>query len=947
MTTETSPAAALLDQARQLPHSIAQRDLLDQALGLLVDGGNEELEYQVRELLMNCAERTGDTAAVLANFSWCLARYDANAPYLTDRQRHTVLWIFKWVGNNLAESPLFSLDQISSVLDDMESHYRRAGLGMNAVWWTRFGCARQTGDYDAAARCYAEYLATPRDDYSDCEACTLSSMADYQRDLGKPDEALKLVDQIIERNLQCSCQPESAMGGAMIDMLQAGRLDEAKSAQGFCYRAARNRLDEPVVIGDCLEFCAVTGNEARGLAMVERHLNLLGVDALADSARFHYLAQIAGSLDAVVSCGHGDQLVRGTDDPQLASILGIEPAVLSADQLAPVMWQAAGRLADSFNARNGNDDFSRQLARSRERFGQHFDVPINSEVFLEVPALIERTPQGFDGWLAYARASQVSHTQALEALGKALDLAETSEQQFAAQRSLLSRQCSMGDVQSVTQELPKLVQSARLAGQEGYAKQLEDLGVVMFSEFDSDSVQRVRSELSFEWEPEDRARLLDTLFYALAEEKDDSDPDALTEMAGFLDQVADTSTDPRTVFFALLNASMIPGTELTRCIELVDRALKVDMPDFDRALALRQRAACCGMMNKPLDGVADADEATRLNVEWGFRVAAASAANLAGQLLISANKYQDALSRLRYGLHLIDGVEDPGNLESLLKYHIGRALCLNGDAMEASEIFAEVADLEEKAEVSPGDRADTFSWLGTAFRDDRYYGNAALAFRKAADLFEAAEDPLNAANQLRRSGMLWRELNLLDESLTDIDRALKLADGHDEDQPGFLAAVWESRCFTDVQLRDEQQAMADIDHAIRFAAAAGDARMAAGLGCTRAQTLAAFDHGTESVAGYLESADAFEKLDILTESVRAEFFAGQVSEDKNPDLSAVVVLYSNAFTRSADVSEAEPELVRLHQLIGYRLAAALESLSRNDEAAAIRATLIQTEPSDQ
>jgi hypothetical protein len=124
----------------------------------------------------------GDTDLMLTSFAWCLAHHDADPerfPAVLE-PAGDLLWQYKWMAGAV-QLPEFAAAQIAAVLDDMHEHYRRAGVGESGVLMARFEDAWSAGRVEEATALQRTLEATPRDDYSHCDACAASSPASSPR----------------------------------------------------------------------------------------------------------------------------------------------------------------------------------------------------------------------------------------------------------------------------------------------------------------------------------------------------------------------------------------------------------------------------------------------------------------------------------------------------------------------------------------------------------------------------------------------------------------------------------------------------------------------------------------------------------------------------------------------------------------------------------------------
>ena len=177
-------------------------------------------------------------------------------------------------------------------------------------------------------------------------------------------EAIRLVEEMLEGGFSCGEEPEHALSRVLVPYLRAGRLDEAKSAHLRSYRLAKDNPDNLRIVANNIVFSALTGNEARALAQVERHIAWLAHDGLNVDAHFAALAAFAFALDRVTAAGHGDAPVRGADSPSLIAFFGEHDGAWGAAELGAAAWGAAERIGSQFDRRDGTEGHARSLALS-------------------------------------------------------------------------------------------------------------------------------------------------------------------------------------------------------------------------------------------------------------------------------------------------------------------------------------------------------------------------------------------------------------------------------------------------------------------------------------------------------------------------------------------------------------------------------------------------------
>ncbi|MDR1635043.1 MAG: hypothetical protein LBS27_09035, partial [Bifidobacteriaceae bacterium] len=192
------------------------------------------------------------------------------------------------------------------------------------------------------------------------------------------------------------------------------------------------------------------------------------------------------------------------------------------------------------------------------------------------------------------------------------------------------------------------------------------------------------------------------------------------------------------------------------------------------------------------------------------------------------------------------------------------------------ELFGDVLETERQ-NAAPGPvLADTLESLGRAHAEDDEPGAALGSWDEAADLYEAAEQPSEAARLRWRMGNLFRQYEDFDEAVDQFDQAMSLLETAGwEAQPDARplgTTVLEARALAKAPQGDPS-ALEDVDHAREIAVADEEAWRAADLLDTRARVLATLDRGEEAVAQFLQAADAYRAAGDWPAGASAELMA--------------------------------------------------------------------------
>ncbi|MBP5800891.1 hypothetical protein J2D78_02235 [Microbacterium maritypicum] len=920
----------LIEEIDRTPWGPAEQALVAEAVALAVEIGDERLEYEARMRQTASANMNGATDVMLNSFAWCLAHHDADPqrfPADLDNGGADLMWQFKWMASSLRSSPAFSQEQIAAVLDDMESHYRAAGLGVSGVLTARFEDAWDAGRMEEAEALRVQLEATPRDEHSHCDACGRSQIAGFFADTDRDAEAIVLVEEMIEGGFSCGEEPEHALSRVLLPYLRAGRLDEAKTAHLRSYRLAKDNPDNLRIVANNIVFAAVTGNEARALALVEKHIAWLAHDGLNVDAHFAALAALAVALDRVTAVGHGDTPVRGAESAALVPFFGERDGAWSAADLAAAAWAAAERIGAGFDGRDGTDGHARSLERMRALANEQYDVPIRSDAFV-APAPTT-TPVDADGW--FERAMQLAQFGAehetLEALPHALAVEDPAKRaQLLSMR--LGILIALDRAEEALQLLPERVAALRAAGRDAQADLEERIGLATFGLNTPETTAALEEEIGASddlpaWTRGDLA--ISRAALHLQSGEPDAALDHAEVAARSFAEAEDTRLTNTTTLLAI--SAVLSKGDLEAGSALLDRLLaQDDLSTGHRAQALQTRARVRGGGSAYVEGAVDADEACRLLAELGATRALGDAHLLAGALWEDADEPEKAVSRYRLAARL--GGESGGDTTGL-DFRLARAMLRVGDAEEAAELFGDVLQREEEAEVPAGSRAMTASMLARALSAAGEFGQSVGAHGYASELFGQAEEHADQAMSMTEQAKILARFDEHDDAIALLESATEIV-RRAPDAVGALTEVLHSlgQAYGG---RGDERAFGLFDEVAALAQQHEAGWLLADVTDSRARALAELGRVDEAVSAALTAADGFAALGDVGSAGGSELFAARVLAGNDRAADAVPV-YRSTIEHAAD----HPPLM---QVAALELGNVFEALGRHGEAAEIRAQL--------
>ncbi|MGW1726186.1 tetratricopeptide repeat protein [Streptomyces sp. NPDC002306] len=301
-------------------------------------------------------------------FARLLRMWDERPEDFDEYETHSLHWVFKWMSSGMLDQPHVPLASVEKWLGEMEHRYRLAGHSERAVRSAEFSVAAHVGDVERAERAYAAWLAADRDTMADCHACELHGQGWWQAERARDTEALELWRPVLDGEFSCAHEPHTVLASSLIPLLRLDRLDEARANHLRGFRLVRSMESMRGAYADHVEFCALTGNEARGLELLAERPAYF-TDTGHPRSRLEFMAVVSLLMNRLTELGLGERRVPG-------------PAgrAWTAVELADHAREEALALAERFDARN---DTSYVSERARARMAQR--------------PLVERLPLGVRG----------------------------------------------------------------------------------------------------------------------------------------------------------------------------------------------------------------------------------------------------------------------------------------------------------------------------------------------------------------------------------------------------------------------------------------------------------------------------------------------------------------------------------------------------------------------
>ena len=110
---------------------------------------------------------------------------------------------------------------------------------------------------------------------------------------------------LLDGQLKCAEEPHRVLAKSLLPLVRTGRADEARRAFLRGYPLAQAEVSLCAAVGGHIEFCALTGNEARGLEILAEHTAWLTDTQLDTADRLSFLAGVSVLLRRLAALGYG------------------------------------------------------------------------------------------------------------------------------------------------------------------------------------------------------------------------------------------------------------------------------------------------------------------------------------------------------------------------------------------------------------------------------------------------------------------------------------------------------------------------------------------------------------------------------------------------------------------------------------------------------------------
>lgn len=795
-TTEAELYQRLTD-ARRLPlgtaRTAALRELAEEAEAAELLEPLLDVRLELVFTLGFPIARKESVGEVITAFARCLGMYDRHPELFTENRLNGFWSGMGMVGIAMKDAPTFPMSQLHGILSDMETRARPDRDDFYTIELVRLQLESRSGDTLAADVALRRLRTLDPPQYMNHSA-TVLDMVTYLAELGRDQDAVDAAEPLLTGQVPINSaggevDPRSRLACLLLPLIRLGRLEEAVEIHRQSWQS--NGIEPDMARN--MEFCALTGNDERGLQIMGRLIE----DGL-PSANYDELRMgcaMALVCRRMVDLGRGEETFSLNPDPDHRDTGSWTFAELHAHYVADTLQFASD--VDQLNGIRVTTEWTRARLDAQPLLDS---LPLNS-VALRTQRIHEEEefarpaesaplplPDSAEAAMAEAeRAAELMDRRRVALLLTHLDTLQPHPDELPAARRDRLR-CGLDAppenrltiLRNTIASFDRLEERTRahacrvtLASFLTHANEHREEGRTVLTE--------ALEFFSTSSAPYDEARALFTLAdYQAVDGNMDAALDAVEQGEKALARGADHE---RTELFLVLARSRRATTlaksgDVTQALEHAESAhelaSRLDVPSVtaDALVHLGQIRYASGQTERSLDALLQA-----ATVADPGSLIAASARSLRGEILLSTGQIDDAIPELVEGVAAFTalGTSAAEANRKLLADAYMRA----SRPLDAAETAEEVVAAADRADASPGDRLSA-RWLLASAHEE--LGRPADALRRLDEMLEIPHATAQTAMIHNRAAQVLYHANADAEAAARFEAAIDAYIA--ADQPG-------------------------------------------------------------------------------------------------------------------------------------------------------------------
>lgn len=350
----------LLQTAENMSPGPLQVATLDRAVQIADVLKDLEWQLYARTVLISAAFSGGGPNEIFTAVTWCLGRIDQIKGTDFEQDLSLLLWQCKHV---IAYAPSYleiSYKQFSDMLADVIRRYREFGASPRSVYMIACASEVDMGHFEKAEEYLEQFPTEPSDEFQETDEWELYVKARYLFQTGHQDEGFSIIEPMLEKPEIANDVDPWFASLSFVPLVRANRIDEALAHQRRTWSKIQGNPKFTGHFGSHFMVLALTGHLSKALSMFERSFEITH-DFPTAGSRFTFYLESWFLMDRLMANGHTDAPVR---IPKGVTI-GPNDESCSVEEMSRWLESQFLKLADKFNERNGNSEFTRQIEEVR------------------------------------------------------------------------------------------------------------------------------------------------------------------------------------------------------------------------------------------------------------------------------------------------------------------------------------------------------------------------------------------------------------------------------------------------------------------------------------------------------------------------------------------------------------------------------------------------------
>jgi len=346
----------ILNEVNRLQIPEEKVKLLCKAIQLADEHEDIEWAYDLRLQLLDIERDVAFSIESIPAFAWILQAYDEN-PDLFDE--NDFLWQYKWMLSDLYDNPEVSKSQLEAALTDFRTRLQRNGYGLRAYYNELLNDAVIQQDPLHLEKALQDVLSVDRDSMSDCEACEMDAEVTVTMYLKGFEQAHDKALPLLERQYTCAHVPMRTLVNLCYWAFKTGHTSVAAELLPKAETELHKFENDSSVLLSVAKLSVYIASvqPQRAIELIAQYSNLAyGPENRTSFLYALYTAEALGLLPV--------ETIFNLHLSEQHPLFAVGKDQFELSELKAYYTTLAAKIAQKFDERNANTNFSKKLQRN-------------------------------------------------------------------------------------------------------------------------------------------------------------------------------------------------------------------------------------------------------------------------------------------------------------------------------------------------------------------------------------------------------------------------------------------------------------------------------------------------------------------------------------------------------------------------------------------------------